>query len=92
MLPRIATPSAAPSSRVASFIAEPMPARRAGTADMIDAVDGDIASAMPAENGMKHRMRYQYGGARPEPGEQQQAGGQRQHPGRHDAVDPERAA
>ena len=35
-------PSAAPSSRVASFIAEPAPARRAGTAAMIDAVIGDI--------------------------------------------------
>ena len=48
-LPSTATPSAAPSSRVASFIAEPAPARRAGTADMIDAVIGDIASAMPGD-------------------------------------------
>ena len=54
MLPSTATPRAAPNSRVASFMAEPMPARRAGTADMIDAVIGDIASAMPAENGRKH--------------------------------------
>ena len=36
MLPSTAMPSAAPSSRVASFMAEPEPARRAGTADMID--------------------------------------------------------
>ena len=40
-------PKAAPSSRVASFMADPAPARRAGTADMIDAVIGDIDSAMP---------------------------------------------
>ena len=53
-------PRAAPSSRVASFIAEPIPARRAGTADMIDAVDGDIASAMPHENGTKQQMMNQY--------------------------------
>ena len=46
-----ATPSAAPSSRVASFIAEPAPARRGGTADMIAAVIGDIASAMPLTSG-----------------------------------------
>src|SRR4051812_32669026 len=47
-LPITATPSAAPSSRDASFVAEPAPARRGGTADMIDAVIGDIASAKPA--------------------------------------------
>ena len=34
--------------KVASFIAEPAPARRGGTADMIAAVIGDIVSAMPA--------------------------------------------
>ena len=45
-------PSAAPSSRVASFIAEPAPARRGGTADMIDAVIGDIESAMPVVSGI----------------------------------------
>ena len=61
MLPRTATPNAAPSSRVASFMAEPMPARRGGTADMIEPVIGDIDSAIPLENGMKHRMMYQYG-------------------------------
>ena len=48
MLPSTATPSAAPSSRVASFIADPAPARRCGTADMIAAVIGDIDMAMPA--------------------------------------------
>src|SRR5262249_58502077 len=40
-LPMTATPSAAPSSREASFVADPAPARRGGTADMIDAVIGD---------------------------------------------------
>src|SRR5689334_16448019 len=60
-LPMTATPSAAPSSRDASFVAEPAPARRGGTADMIDAVIGDIASAMPHVNGMIERRMYQYG-------------------------------
>src|SRR5438105_1731903 len=46
-LPSTATPRAAPSSRVASFIAEPAPARRGGTADMIAAVIGDMVSAIP---------------------------------------------
>ena len=54
-------PSAAPSSRVASFIAEPAPARRGGTADMIDAVIGDIDSAMPVVSGMTHSTTYAYG-------------------------------
>ena len=44
-------PKAAPSSRVASFMADPAPARRAGTADMIDAVIGDIDSAIPEVRG-----------------------------------------
>ena len=52
MLPSTAMPSAAPSSRVASFIAEPAPARLSGTADMIDAVIGDIDSAMPIMSGI----------------------------------------
>ena len=52
MLPSTATPSAAPSSRVASFIADPAPARRCGTADMIAAVIGDIDMAMPDVSAM----------------------------------------
>ena len=51
-------PSAAPSSRVASFIAEPAPARRAGTAAMIDAVIGDIESAMPVVSGITQNTTY----------------------------------
>src|ERR1044072_1241267 len=51
MLPITATPNAAPSSRDASFVAEPAPARRGGTADMIDAVIGDMASANPVGPG-----------------------------------------
>src|SRR4051794_16077185 len=58
-LPRTATPSAAPSSRVQSFIADPVPARRAGTADMIDAVMGDIAIAMPLVSGTMQANTYQ---------------------------------
>src|SRR3954451_1433017 len=58
-LPRTATPSAAPSSRVQSFIADPVPARRAGTADMIDAVMGDIAMAMPLVSGTMQANTYQ---------------------------------
>ena len=47
MLPSTAIPSAAPNSRVASFIAEPAPARLSGTADMIDAVIGAIDNDTP---------------------------------------------
>src|SRR5213596_3213115 len=59
-LPSTATPSAAPSSRVASFMAEPAPARRGGTADMIAAVIGDIVSAMPIMSSATHNSTYQY--------------------------------
>ena len=51
MLPSTATPRAPPSSRVVSFMAEPTPARLVGTATMIDAVNGDMARAMPADSG-----------------------------------------
>jgi hypothetical protein len=65
MLPSTATPNAAPSSRVASFIAEPAPARRAGTADMIAAVIGDIESAMPETSGIRLIRMNQYGVCNP---------------------------
>ena len=45
--PRTATPSAPPSSRVVSFIAEPTPARPSGTDDMISVVSGVMVMAMP---------------------------------------------
>src|SRR6478735_3843491 len=61
MLPITAMPRAAPSSRDASFMAEPAPARRAGTADMIAAVIGDMARAMPDTSGMMLTSTYQYG-------------------------------
>src|SRR5689334_6312990 len=48
MLPNTATPSAPPSSRVVSFIAEPTPARSRGTPDMIALVNGAIATDIPA--------------------------------------------
>ena len=48
-LPRTATPSAPPSSRVVSFMAEPTPAREGGTADMIEPVKGAMVRAMPPE-------------------------------------------
>src|SRR3954451_3923848 len=51
-LPSTATPSAAPSSREALFMAEPAPARRVGTDDMMAAVIGDIARDMPAAIGV----------------------------------------
>ena len=57
-LPSTAMPSAAPSSRVASLVADPAPARRGGTADMIDAVIGDIASAIPAMSRKRHTSTY----------------------------------
>ena len=46
--PSTATPSAPPSSRVVSFVAEPMPARSRGTAAISCVVIGVIVSAMPA--------------------------------------------
>ena len=76
MLPSTATPSAAPSSRVASFMAEPAPARRAGTADMIDAVIGDMASAMPATSGTNaHAGCTQYDVSTPRPRNSEQPDG-----------------
>ena len=47
MLPRMATPSAPPISRVVSFIAEPTPAFSGGTEPMIESVAGAIAKPMP---------------------------------------------
>src|SRR6185369_6477852 len=59
-LPSTATPSAAPSSRVASFIADPAPARRGGTTDMIAAVIGEIVIAMPEIRTSMHTSTYKY--------------------------------
>ena len=47
MLPRMAMPSAPPSSRVVSLTADPTPALLSGTDDMIVPVAGGIVSAMP---------------------------------------------
>ena len=58
-------PSAAPSSRVASFIAEPAPARLSGTADMIDDVIGDIDSDTPVISGVRQSQQYQNGVSMP---------------------------
>src|SRR5436190_6407136 len=41
-------------------MAEPAPARDGGTADMIDAVMGDIESAMPVVRGTTHNTTYAY--------------------------------
>src|SRR5689334_6436962 len=41
-------------------MAEPAPARREGTADMIAAVIGDMARAMPATSGKIDPSTYQY--------------------------------
>ena len=40
-------PSDPPNSRVVSFMAEPIPARLRGTADISSPVVGDMASAIP---------------------------------------------
>ena len=53
-------PSAAPSSRVASFIAEPAPRGR-GTADMIDAVIGDIDERDAGHERAQAQQTYPYG-------------------------------
>ena len=45
--PRTATPSAPPSSRVVSFVAEPIPARSRGTAAISCVVIGVIVIAIP---------------------------------------------
>src|SRR5436190_5569187 len=47
MLPRIATPSAPPTCRVVSFIAEPSPALASGSEPMMDSVAGTIAVPIP---------------------------------------------
>ena len=47
-LPMIATPSAPPTCRVVSFIADPTPAFASGSEPMIDSVAGAIAIPMPA--------------------------------------------
>ena len=47
MLPRIATPSAPPTSRVVSLTAEPTPAFSGGNEPMIESVAGAIARPMP---------------------------------------------
>ena len=47
MLPMTATPSAAPTSRLVSFTAEPTPALSRGSEPMIDSVDGASARPMP---------------------------------------------
>ena len=52
MLPRIATPSAPPTCRVVSFIAEPTPAFASGSEPMIDSVAGAIAVPMPRPRSM----------------------------------------
>ena len=46
--PSTATPRAPPSSRVVSFVAEPIPARSRGTAAISWVVIGVIVIAMPA--------------------------------------------
>src|SRR6476620_690848 len=60
MLPSTATPRAAPSSRVASLLADPALARRWGTADMIAAVIGDIDVAIPDGSEMRAIRMSQY--------------------------------
>ena len=47
MLPRTATPSAPPSSRVVSFHAEPTPAFLSGSEVIIEAVAGAMVEAIP---------------------------------------------
>jgi hypothetical protein len=46
--PTTATPSVAPSSRVASLTAEPTPARAGGSTSMIDSVAGVAIRPMPS--------------------------------------------
>ena len=43
----MATPNVVPTSRVVSFMAEPMPALSRGTDDMISSVNGLIVNPMP---------------------------------------------
>src|SRR5690606_19035025 len=50
--PSTATPSAPPSSRVVSFMAEPTPALDTGTAAMISVVSGVMARATPVARNM----------------------------------------
>src|SRR4051794_39592370 len=61
MLPRMAMPSAPPSSRVVSLTAEPTPALLSGTDDMIAPVAGGIVNAMPPASNMSASMITRYG-------------------------------
>jgi hypothetical protein len=47
MLPNTATPSAPPTWRVVSFMAEPTPALASGSEPMIDSVAGAMVKPMP---------------------------------------------
>ncbi len=47
--PMMATPSAPPTSRVVSFMAEPMPAFSLGSEPMIDSVAGPMVRPMPID-------------------------------------------
>ena len=53
--PSTATPSAPPSSRVVSFMAEPTPARLSGTEAMISVVSGVMVRAIPVASGITER-------------------------------------
>ena len=60
MLPRIAIPSAPPSSRVVSFTADPMPAFDSGTALMISPVAGAAVTLIPAPSTAKIAASVKY--------------------------------
>ena len=61
MLPRMAMPSAPPSSRVVSFTAEPTPAFESGTALMISPVAGAAVMPMPAPEDGEGDREHGYG-------------------------------
>ena len=79
-------PSAAPNSRVASFIAEPAPARLSGTADMIDAVIGDIDNETPVISGVSASHDVPERRVDAEPGEETEPERDEQHAERDRAV------
>ena len=71
-------PSAPPSSRARSLVAEPTPCFAAGSASVIAAVAGVMASPMPAPSGSRPASSSQYERVGVEPGQDEQSGGDQQ--------------
>ena len=90
--PRTATPSAPPTIRVVSFIAEPTPALPGGSELMTDSVAGAIAVPMPSGEHEHRDGERQVARGLGHERDAHQAGGDAAHAGDHGgpAADPRR--